>query len=52
MFVDDLNKSQRILTQASRLLKAQYDIDNSTIQIELYSIDMEDCDHCQDPVEH
>lgn len=49
--LDDILQSQDILQEASKLMYKRFAIQDSTIQIELYAREMDDCDHCQDPVE-
>jgi len=49
---DNISRSQEILQEASQLLWKKFDIQDSTIQIESYASEMDDCDHCQDPVDH
>jgi len=48
--IDDIIQSQEILQEASKLMHKRFAIQDSTIQIELYAREMDDCDHCQDPV--
>lgn len=50
--IEDINKSLDITQKAARTLNTRFDVKDPTIQIELYSREMEDCDHCQDPVTH
>ncbi|MBN3301933.1 ZNT2 protein, partial [Amia calva] len=42
-------EGQQVLKEANRVLQDTFDFHTTTIQIENYSEDMQDCHHCQDP---
>ncbi|XP_067945824.1 proton-coupled zinc antiporter SLC30A2-like [Watersipora subatra] len=47
--IQDVNLSQGIVQEATKVFSKEYDVQDCTIQIEIYSPEMQDCDHCQDP---
>ncbi|MGH0141166.1 UNVERIFIED_CONTAM: hypothetical protein FKN15_027451 [Acipenser sinensis] len=40
---------QAVLKEANEVLQSKFDFHTTTIQIENYSEDMQDCQECQDP---
>ena len=41
--------AQEVLTQATRMIRAQYELHEMTLQVEEFQSVMENCNQCQDP---
>ena len=44
------HRQQEILVEAQQLVREKYNMQHTTIQVEMYHVDMEDCKRCQNPV--
>ena len=50
LFSDSTVDSSEVLAAASELMREQYAIEECTVQLELYTEEMDNCTQCQDPL--
>jgi zinc transporter 2 len=48
-FIDEKANTESILREATKKIHAKYDFFETTLQIEVYGEDMEDCKECTNP---